>query len=115
MGTIADKVNNYRIFGGLNLHITRKPIAEPIYMGRKLPGRALSRRFSENSPEHQKYYLPSPQQKIRGIEAYPRLPHVFRSIKIIFSIYLFFASVEQAGPMSLSRQKLQTDEQIAQF
>jgi hypothetical protein len=38
MGTIADKVNNYRIFGVLNLHIIRKPIAEPIDMGCNPPG-----------------------------------------------------------------------------
>ena len=44
--TIAAKINIYTVFKSLNLHITRRPFAEPIYMGRKLEGWAPSHRFS---------------------------------------------------------------------
>jgi hypothetical protein len=46
-------------------------------MGRKLPGRGLSRRFSGNSSEHDKYYLPLPQQKFWAFNVDPTLPYVF--------------------------------------
>jgi hypothetical protein len=37
-GTIAAKVNIYTIFKSLNLHITGWRFAEPMDMGRNLPG-----------------------------------------------------------------------------